>query len=72
MMPKGTMILVSGSAGRANLKFALERYERLFHIKFGKVAGEVLVRSTSHLEPVPRLWELERLYTGKERLARGG
>ena len=59
------MMLTSGSAGRANLRAALEKYESLFAERFGFIAGKILVESTRGMDAVKRLWELERILTIK-------
>lgn len=58
-------MLTSGIAGRQNIEFALERYKRLLTDKLGKEVGEIVYRSTGGMDSVDRLWELERLYSGR-------
>ena len=60
-----TYMLTSGTVGDENKNRALRIYLDAFTKKVGVDAAKAIVNSTYHLPFAERLWELERLLTGK-------
>jgi len=55
-------MLTSGSAGRANMRMAIEEYRCLFADQIGRQAGDIIVNGTALLPFGKRIWRLEELY----------
>jgi len=57
-----TSMLTSGSAGRANMKAAIEKYRALFADQVGYLAAGQIINGTALLPFVKRIWKLEEIY----------
>ena len=55
-------MLITGSVGKRNMEATINQYQRLFEEHVGKDVASSIIRGTSLLPFIKRIWELERLF----------